>query len=172
MKNILNLLSTIHLPTWAANLLTSVGKTITGLVSGVITMFAPIWIAIAVVTAIIILDAVYGYRVSRKYKQKKIESNKLWKTINKIKDAGIAIASAFIIDQFIITSLALHAVEFVAGLISLVEFWSMLESLCELYPKWAVWNILKKVIKAKGEKYLDINLDELSDNNNMDTKSN
>jgi len=36
----------------------------------------------------------------------------------------------------------------------------LLESLCELQPKWKVWSVLKKVIKAKGEKYLDVKLDE------------
>jgi hypothetical protein len=36
----------------------------------------------------------------------------------------------------------------------------LLESLCELHPKWKVWSVLKKVIKAKGEKYLDVKLDE------------
>jgi hypothetical protein len=41
-----------------------------------------------------------------------------------------------------------------------------LESLCELHPKWKVWSILKKVIKAKGEKYLDVKLEELPDDTN------
>ena len=62
--------------------------------------------------------------------------------------------------QLIITSIDLHAIEFIAGAIALVEFWSLLESLCELHPKWKVWSVLKKVIKAKGEKYLDVKLDE------------
>jgi hypothetical protein len=66
----------------------------------------------------------------------------------------------------------LHAVEIVAGMIALVEFWSLLESFSDLYPKWKIWKILKKVIKAKGEKYLDIPLDkELPDDSNTELDS-
>ena len=52
-------------------------------------------------------------------------------------------------------------------MIALVEFWSLLESFSDLYPDWKIWKILRKVIKAKGEKYLDISLDkELPDDSN------
>lgn len=57
-------------------------------------------------------------------------------------------------------------------MIALVEFWSLLESFSDLYPDWKIWKILRKVIKAKGEKYLDISLDkELPDDSNTKTNS-
>lgn len=147
------------------NIFSSAEKIITGTITGLISLFTPVYIPILCVATLTILDAIYGYKVSRKYKQNKIESRKAWKTVWKLRDIAVLICGAFTIDQFIVISLNLHAVEFVAGIIALVEFWSLLESLCELHPKWKIWNVLKKVIKAKGEKYLDINLDDLSDDN-------
>ena len=111
---------------------------------------------------------IYGIRVSRKYNNKAIESHKLWRTGIKLIDSAIAITCAFIIDEFVLVSVDAHAVEFIAGIISMIEFWSILESMCELYPKWAVWKILEKVIKAKGEKYLEVNLDDELPNNTKD----
>lgn len=154
------------------NMFSSTDKAVASILTGAISIFAPIWVPITAVGALILLDAIYGYKVSRKCGHAKIESHKAWKTLWKIRDAGVAITSASIIDSFVIQSINLHAVEIVAGMIALVEFWSLLESFCELYPKWKIWKILKKVIKAKGEKYLDISLDkDLPDdsNNNKDS---
>jgi hypothetical protein len=47
---------------------------------------------------LILLDAIYGYKVSKKYGHPKIESHKAWKTIWKTRDAAVAITSASIID--------------------------------------------------------------------------
>lgn len=152
------------------NIFSSAEKLITGTVTGLLALYAPVYVPIICVAAISIVDALYGYKVSRKYNYKKIESRKAWKTGWKIRDIIVMICGAFTIDQFIVTSLDLHAVEFVAGVVSLIEFWSILESLCELHPKWKIWSVLKKVIKAKGEKYLDVKLEELSDDDNT-TKS-
>ena len=64
----------------------------------------------------------------------------------------------------IVTSINLHAVEFVAGAIALVEFFTLLEHLGKLHPRWKVWTLLKKLVKKKGEQILDVKLDdELSD---------
>jgi len=179
MKKILNSFSPFtqvlsnSMPYWIKSLFNSTSKAIIGFANGLLAIFAPAQIAIAAVGTIIILDAIYGYRVSRKYNHKAIESGKLKATVKKLVDAIVAICGAFIIDQFIIVSLSLHAVEFVAGIIAFVEFWSILESMSDLYPKWAVWKILRKVIKKKGEKYLDINLDnELPTDNKLDNESN
>lgn len=148
------------------NIFSSFEKCVTGVFTGLLSLYAPVYIPILCIAALTIADAIYGYKVSKKYNYTKIESRKAWKTVWKIRDIIVLIAGAFTIDQFIVTSLNLHAVEFVAGIVALVEFWSLLESLCELHPKWKIWTVLKKVIKAKGEKYLDVKLDELSDDGN------
>lgn len=148
------------------NIFSSAEKLITGSITGLLALYAPVYVPIICVAVITIIDALYGYKVSRKYNHTKIESRKAWKTGWKIRDIIVMICGAFTIDQFIVTSLDLHAIEFVAGVVALIEFWSILESLCELHPKWKIWTVLKKVIKAKGEKYLDVKLDELSDDGN------
>lgn len=149
------------------NMFSSVEKFTTSMIAGVAAFYAPVYVPIMAVAILMIVDAIYGYKVSKKYGQTKIESHKAWKTIYKIRDAVIAVCGAFTIENLIITSIDLHAVEFIAGAIALVEFWSLLESLCELHPKWKVWSILKRVLKAKGEKYLDVKLDkELPDDSN------
>lgn len=153
------------------NMFSSADRCIASIITGAISFFAPVWVPISAVGFLIVLDAVYGYKVSKKYGHPKIESHKAWKTIWKMRDATVIITSASIIDQLIVSSINLHAVEVVAGMIALVEFWSLLESFNDLYPSWKIWKVLKKVIKAKGEKYLDISLDkELPDDtNNQDS---
>ena len=149
------------------NMFSSIEKFSASMLAGVVSLFTPVYIPIIALAVLMLADAYYGYKVSRKYGHKKIESHKAWKTLWKIRDAITAICGAHIIDQLIVTSIQLHAVEFVSGAIALVEFWSLLESMCELHPKWVIFGVLKKVIKAKGEKYLDVNLDkELPDDTN------
>lgn len=145
------------------NMFSSADKCAASVIAGLISALAPIWVPVSAVSILILLDAVYGYKVSRRCGQPKIESHKAWKTLWKIRDTFVAVASASVIDGMIITSVDLHAVEIIAGMVALVEFWSLLESFCELYPQWKIWKTLKKVIKAKGEKYLDVKLDELTD---------
>ena len=147
------------------NMFSSADKCVASVITGLLSIFAPIWVPITAVGALILLDAIYGYKVSKKYGHPKIESHKAWKTIWKTRDAAVAITSASIIDQLVVTSINLHAVEIVAGMIAL-------ESFSDLYPQWKIWKILKKVIKAKGEKYLDISLDkELPDDSNTELDS-
>lgn len=149
------------------NMFSSVEKLSASMLAGLVSLFTPVYTPILSLVALMLADAFYGYKVSRKYGHKKIESHKAWKTLWKIRDAITAICGAHIVDQLIVTSIELHAVEFIAGAMASVEFWSLLESMCELHPKWRVFSILKKVIKAKGEKYLEVNLDkELSDDSN------
>lgn len=131
------------------NMFSSADKCVASVITGLLSIFAPVWVPITAVGILILLDAIYGYKVSKKYGHPKIESHKAWKTIWKTRDAAVAITSASIIDQLVVTSINLHAVEIVAGMIALVEFWSLLESFSDLYPKWKIWKILKKVIKAK-----------------------
>lgn len=149
------------------NMFSNVEKLFSSTIAGTVSLFAPVYIPIVALIFLMFVDAYYGYKVSRKYGHEKIESHKAWKTLWKMRDAITAICGAHVIDQLIVTSINLHAVEFVAGAIAMVEFWSLLESMCELHPKWVIFGLLKKVIKAKGEKYLEVNLDkELSDVSN------
>lgn len=153
------------------NMFSTAEKFSASVFAGILSFYAPVYVPIFAIAILMIVDAIYGYKVSKKYGQIKLESHKAWKTIYKIRDAVIAICGAFTIDKLIITSIDLHAIEFIAGAIALVEFWSLLESLCELHPKWKVWSVLKKVIKAKGEKYLDVKLDEELPNDTITNKT-
>lgn len=105
---------------------------------------------------------------AKKYHNVVEQSRRLYsKIFYKLRDSIVAICGAFTIETFIITSISIPAVEFVAGAIALVEFFSLLENLGKLHPRWKVWNILKKIIKKKGEQILDVELDgELSDDTN------
>ena len=141
------------------------------LITGLSAIFAPTYIAILAISFFIVLDAIYGYKVSRKYGFKKFESNKAWKTLNKLFEAGLLVICANKIDVYVVVSLNLHAVEFVSGAICFVEFISLLESLSELHPK-GPWRILHNIIKAKGEKYLDVVIPDNADLNGNDDELN
>lgn len=88
------------------------------------------------------------------------------------------IVGAYTIDTHVITSIDLHAVEFIAGLICGTEFISWLESMKELHPNCRICKVIEKVlgnvIKAKGEKYLDVSIDlsELKEEIKNDTNNN
>lgn len=131
--------------------------------AGITAFLAPVQVALIAATSFILVDVVLGYKVSRKYGHKHVESYKLWKTINKLFEATLLIVGAFVIDTHVVTSLNLHAVEFVSGMICGTEFISWLESMKELHPNCKICKVmdklLGKVIKAKGEKYLGIDLD-------------
>ena len=140
-------------------------------VSAFISFFAPLYIVLCATYFFIILDWIYGYRVSRKYGHKKIKSSKLKDTVTKLTETTLLIASAHVFDSYIVPTIDLHAVEVVAGMVCLVEFWSLLESFCDLYPKWKLWKILSRVIQSKGEKYLEIELDDILTNKKDDKRN-
>ena len=131
------------------------------IVGAFISFFAPLYLVLCATYFFIIFDWIYGYRVSRKYGYKKIKSSKLKDTVTKLTETTLLISSAHIFDTYIIPTVDLHAVEVVAGMVCLVEFWSILESFCDLYPKWKLWKILSRVIQSKGEKYLEVELDDI-----------
>lgn len=144
------------------------------LYSGFIAYFAPIWVNVSFVAFFIFVDTILGYRVSRLFGKKQIESRRLWGTIAKATEAALLIVGAHIIDTSIVTSVNLHAVEFVSGVICCTEFVSWLESLKALHPNNLIVKIVYKVfgdvIKSKSEKYLGtkIDVDELlNDNKNV-----
>lgn len=110
---------------------------------------------------------------AKKYHNVVEQSRRLYsKIFYKLRDSIVAICGAFTIETFIITSVSIPAVEFVAGAIALVEFFQLLENLGKIHPNWKIWGILQKIIEKKGEQILDVSLDkEFSDDTN-NTKHN
>lgn len=105
---------------------------------------------------------------AKKYHNVVEQSRRLYsKIFYKLRDSIVAICGAFTIETFIITSISIPAVEFVAGAIALVEFFQLLETLGRIHPNWKIWGLLQRVIKKKGEQFLDVSLDkEFSDDTN------
>lgn len=152
------------------NMFSSVEKLTISAIGGLLSLYSPIYVPILALTAIIIVDTLYDCKAHRRCRQGDLigKSKRLFsKIFYKVRDAIVAICGAFTIEKFIITSVNLHAVEFVAGAIALVEFFTLLENLSKLHPGWKVWGVLKKLAKKKGEQILDVDLDkELSDDTN------
>lgn len=105
---------------------------------------------------------------AKKYHNVVEHSRRLYsKIFYKLRDSIVAICGAFTIETFIITSISIPAVEFVAGAIALVEFFQLLENLGRIHSNWKIWGLLQRVIKKKGEQFLDVSLDkEFSDDTN------
>lgn len=148
-------------------LLTSAEKFTAGIIGGICAFFAPIQVILLAILFFVITDAILAYRVSRKLGQIKFQSKKLWKTINKFGEAMLLVIGAHIIDTTIITSMNLHLVEIVSGIICGAEFISWLESLTYLRPNSLILKLIRRlfgdVIMDKSEKYLgkQLELDEL-----------
>lgn len=147
--------------------LTSAEKFFAGCITGIVAFFAPLWATMLAVLFFIGIDAFLAYRVSNKLGHIKFQSRKLWKTINKIGEAMLLIIGAHIIDTTVITSINLHLVEIVSGIICGTELISWLESLTALRPKSLILKVIRTVfgdiIMDKSEKYLgkQMELDEL-----------
>lgn len=131
-------------------LLTAIGSWLTGTI-------APIDVVLLILLLLIVVDAILGCSVSIKAGLK-CESRRFWKTLRKFLWCSAIVWFANEIDVEILTSFNAHLVEFFAGAIAGVELWSILENLTALYPN-GPWKVLKKIIKSKGEKYLDITVD-------------
>lgn len=148
----------------------SVEKFTASTAAGLIAMYAPVGVPILALSGIIAADQFYEFRVKHKNKQEDLITslkNISLGTFYKLRDSVVAICGAFTIEKFIITSINLHAVEFIAGAIALVEFWSLLDNLSIIHPDWKIWGLLKRKVKKEGEELLDMTLDkELPDDNN------
>lgn len=120
--------------------------------------FTPIIFVLLLLGLLIITDAILGCKVSIK-KNRKCESRRFWKTLRKFGWSCAIVWFASRIDADILISFNAHLSELFAGLIAGVELWSIVENLNTLYPD-GPWRILSKVIKSKGEKYLDITVDK------------
>lgn len=147
--------------------LTSIEKFTAGIISGICAFFAPLEVTLLAIGFFIAIDAVLAYRVARSIGQTKFQSKKLWRTINKFGEAMLLVIGAHIIDTTIITSINLHLVEIVSGIICGTEFISWLESLTALRPNSLLLRVIRKlfgnIIMNKSEKYLgkQMELDEL-----------
>lgn len=143
-------------------LLTDGQSAIIGFISGILILFMPAIPIVVTVFIFIVVDAIFGYRVSRKYGQPHIESHKIWKTINKFLEAFSVITLGLLIDKYILMTYDdLTSVKVVAGAICLGEGISLLESFRALHPHSILSRILAKVIKSKAEKYLDVDLSDI-----------
>lgn len=153
------------------NMFSSVEKVTISTIGGLLSLYSPVYVPILALSGIIIVDSMYECKANKKakkYRNVVEQSRRLYsKIFYKLRDSIVAICGAFTIETFIITSISIPAVEFVAGAIALVEFFQLLENLGRMHPNWKIWGLLQRVIKKKGEQFLDVSLDkEFSDDTN------
>ena len=140
--------------------------------SSLVALFAPAIPAVLTAFTFIVMDMHYGYKVSKKFGNAHFESSKFWKTVNKFTEATLIICCALLLDKFIfMTYEELAAVRIAAGSICFAETLSLLESLRAFHPNAWLSKILSKIIKSKAEKYLDINISELEQDDNSNINS-
>lgn len=155
------------------NMFSSVEKVTISTIGGLLSLYSPVYVPILALSGIIIVDSMYECKANKKakkYRNVVEQSRRLYsKIFYKLRDSIVAICGAFTIETFIITSISIPAVEFVAGAIALVEFFQLLENLGRIHPNWKIWGLLQRVIKKKGEQFLDVSLDkEFSDDTNTE----
>lgn len=148
-------------------------QSFTGLVGSLGALLIPVIPAAITAFSFIIVDLYYGYKVSRKYGKKEFESNKFWKTINKLTETALLIILAAFLDKYILyTYEDLIAVRIAAGAVCTAEALSLLESLRALHPKAWLSRILSKVVKSKAEKYLEVDISDIIDNKDISYDTN
>lgn len=129
--------------------------------AGLASLYAPTCMPILALTAITVLNAIYAVQVNRRNKVKRSGLTELKNMFYRIRDSIVAICGAFTIDRFIITSIDLHAVEFISGAIALIEFWTLLQNLSVIHPHWKIWGLISRVIKKKSKEVLDVELEDI-----------
>ena len=154
------------------NIFSNIQKFTVSTLAGLASMYAPTYAPIIALTVITIINAFYTVQVNVKNNKYKTGLQELKNMFYKIRDSIVAICGAFTIDKFVITSIDLHAVEFIAGAIAIIEFWTLLGNLSTMHPKWKVWGIFKKAIKHKGEQILDVKLDDILTDDSNSAKNN
>lgn len=153
------------------NIFSSIEKFAASTIAGLLSLYAPAYAPIIALASITVINTFYAVRVNTKNNRKKTGLKELIKMFYRIRDSIVAICGAFTIDKFIITSVDLHAVEFIAGAISLIEFWTLLENLSQIHPNWKIWTLLSRLVKKKGEQLLDVKLEDiLPDDTNTNKK--
>ena len=108
------------------NMFSSVEKVTISTIGGLLSLYSPVYVPILALSGIIIVDSMYECKANKKAKKHHNvveQSRRLYsKIFYKLRDSIVAICGAFTIETFIITSISIPAVEFVAGAIALVEF--------------------------------------------------
>lgn len=143
---------------------------VAGWLAGAASILAPAVPLIGTSFLFILLDLVYGYKVYKKFSgREEFESQKFWKTVEKLMFTAIMICAFTFMDKFIFdTYETLTFAKMSAGAVCFAEFLSLLEALKALHPKQLVVRILDKVIKSKAEKYLEVQLTDV-DNDTSNT---
>ena len=141
-------------------------QSIVGWLTGIAT--APL---IGVSFLFIILDLIYGYKVCRQVTNNSyFESSKFWSTVEKLGFAAIMIAGFTLLDKFIFMTYAdLALAKVAAGAICFAEIISLLESRKALKPNSLVTKLFTKIIKSKAEKYLDVDITDILEEQNTIT---
>lgn len=153
------------------NIFSSIEKFAASTIAGLLSLYAPTYAPIIALASITVINTFYAVRVNTKNNRRKTGLKELIKMFYRIRDSIVAICGAFTIDKFIITSVDLHAVEFIAGAISLIEFWTLLENLSQMHPNWKIWTLLSRLVRKKGEQLLDVKLEDiLPDDTNINKK--
>jgi phage-related holin len=119
-------------------------KIVEGLALSVLAVFAPIKALIIITIVIIFADLITGILAARK-KGEKISSAGLRRTVTKLCIYLTAICLGFLVEHFMIGDI-LPISKIIAGLISCVEFKSILENLDALNDS----SIFKKLIDKLG----------------------
>lgn len=142
-------------------------QSVLGGIGSLASLLAPAVPATLTAYCFITADLYYGYKVSKKYGQKEFESNKFWKTVNKYTEATVLICLALFLDKNIfMTYQELSAVKVAAGSVCIAEAISLLEALRALHPKSIISKLLSKVIKSKADKYLDVDITDILEEQN------
>lgn len=163
---------TLHcIMTLFQDIFSDIQKFMASCAAGLISLYAPTYVPIFALTGITVINALYAVQVNKRNNKRGTGLQELKRMFYRIRDAIVAICGAFTIDQFIITSIDLHAVEFIAGAIALIEFWTLLENLSVIHPHWRIWKLLSKFVKKKGEQILDVKLDDILTNDSNTTKN-
>lgn len=124
---------------------------------------SPISVNIIAALSFVFVDLVLGYKVSRKFGNKKLQSNLLWDTWYKMVFAVLLIVGFYTIDAKIITSVDLHLVEISSAFICVTELVSWLELMATIRPNCKFLKVIRvifgDVIQSKSEKYLGKKVD-------------
>lgn len=140
-------------------------QSVCGWIAGIAAILAPAVPLVGVSFLFIFVDLYFGYKVSRKFSgNKHFESVKFWRTVEKLGFAAIMISCFTLVDKFIFATYEdLVLAKAAAGSICFAEFISMLEARAALKPNSIITKILKKFIKSKADKYLDVDVSDILD---------
>lgn len=140
-------------------------QSVCGWIAGIAAILAPAMPLVGVTFLFIFVDLYFGYKVSKKFTgNKHFESVKFWRTVEKLGFAAAMIVSFTLVDKFIFSTYEdLVLAKAAAGTVCFAEFISMLEARAALKPNSILTKLLKKVIRSKADKYLDVDISDVLD---------